>query len=69
MQTPDLKLSSQQLQRLREYSHELGIDTQTMITQAVDNYLDVCEEKLARQNDESAQTKFSYDEFWDGVDI
>ncbi|MGM0533532.1 MAG: hypothetical protein ACQERK_03440 [Campylobacterota bacterium] len=62
-------LTNEQLQRLQECAKAYQIDTQTLFSQAVDDYLDACEQQLNNQDSVDAGSKLSYDEFWDGVDI
>ena len=57
-------------QKIETNAGLLGIDKTTFIKNAIEYYLGVTSDIIYRQGkDESNLTKFSYDEFWDGLDI
>ncbi len=62
-------LTKEQLQRLQACAKAYHVDMQTLFSQAVDDYLDACEQQLSNQDSVDAGGKLSYDEFWDGIDL
>ena len=62
-------VSKEMDEKITTYATLLGVSKEEFIVQALQHYFNVAEELLhANGTDESALTKFSYDEFWDGVD-
>jgi len=55
------------MQTLQTYAEIFGKDTDKMVEEAFKLYFDMLEEKLHKE--QTSQTTFDYDEFWDGVDI
>jgi len=55
-----------QTERLTAFGEILKKDAQTMIDEALEQYFEVKEEEMARQD---PMTNLSYDEFWDDLDV
>jgi len=53
------------------FSEILNKDINTMLQEAIENYLANQQQKLIEQSlyDDNAMTNLDYDEFWDGMDI
>jgi hypothetical protein len=53
------------------FSKILHKDINTMVQEAIEDYLSTQQQKLIEQSlyDDNAMTNLDYDEFWDGVDI
>ena len=53
------------------FSEILNKDINTMLQEAIEDYLANQQQKLIEQSlyDDNAMTNLDYDEFWDGMDI
>jgi hypothetical protein len=53
------------------FSKILNKDINTMLQEAIEDYLATQQQKLMEQSlyDDNAMTNLDYDEFWDGIDI
>jgi len=53
------------------FSKILHKDINTMVQEAIEDYLSTQQQKLIEQSlyDDNVMTNLDYDEFWDGVDI
>jgi len=67
----EFKLDSKYIESIKEYSELLNKEPSIIIKEALDDYFAKIQKELLENNleQESALTTFSYDEFWDGVDL
>jgi shikimate kinase len=67
----EFKLDSKFIESIEEYSKLLNKEPSIIIKEALEDYFAKVEKELLESNleKESALTTFSYDEFWDGVDL
>jgi hypothetical protein len=67
MKTKQITLNEKDAQTLQTYAEIFRKDEDVMVEEAFKLYFDMLEEKLHKE--QTSQTSFDYDEFWDGVDI
>jgi hypothetical protein len=67
----EFNLDRYYIEAIKEYSKILDKEPSIIIKEALEDYFAKVEKELLKDNmeKESALTTFSYDEFWDGVDI
>jgi len=67
----DIKFSQSTIDDLVAFSKILNKDIDTMVQEAIEDYLVKQQQKLMEQSlyDDNAMTNLDYDEFWDGMDI
>jgi len=63
----NIELNNENTQNLEVFTKLLKKDKNTIINEALERYFVEEHEKL--QQEQSAQTNLSYEEFWDGIDL
>jgi len=71
MEEISISFKQSTVESLLVFSEILKKDIDTMLEEALEQYFQTEQQKLAEKslNDENAMTNLDYDEFWDGVDI
>jgi len=67
----DISFSQSTIDDLVAFSKILNKDIDTMVQEAIEDYLVKQQQKMMEQSlyDDNAMTNLDYDEFWDGMDI
>ena len=67
----EINFSQSTMDDLIAFSKILNKDINTMLQEAIEDYLANQQQKLIEQSlyDDNAMTNLDYDEFWDGMDI
>jgi len=67
----EIVLKYNTVEEIERFSQIVGKTPSQFVEDAIDAYISAIETKLAQNslNDDNANTNFSYDEFWDGVDL
>jgi len=67
----EFNLDSSYIESIKDYSKLLNKEPSIIIKEALDDYFAKVEKELMQNNleKENALTTFTYDEFWDGLDI
>ena len=71
MEQQNIKLNSDNLENLENFSLILKKDANKIINEALEEYFENEQKKLLEKNlaDENAMTNLNFDEFWDGIDL
>jgi len=67
----NISFSKSTFDDLMAFSKILNKDIDTMVQEAIEDYLVKQQQKMMEQSlyDDNAMTNLDYDEFWDGIDI
>jgi predicted transcriptional regulator len=67
----NFELKASVVEELQVFSKLLKKDPNTILNEALEQYLENEQKKLLEKNinDENAMTNLDFDEFWDGMDI